>query len=270
MATRKELFIALFSFCLAATLFVVLPSRSATNPYDPWGDVSGPTLGVPDGTINMRDINYLIQRFNTFGTPIDRSSLMSIAYDSGWLNITDKCGQNIVITHNLNSTDLIVDVQGKTTLDSEPHQKHYGLTGHMQGWNKTYGGTGYDEAYALVQTADGGYALVGDTDSFGAGYSDFWLVKTDASGIVQCNKTYGGAADDYPWDLVQTADGGYALVGWTASFGAGNNDFWLVKTDVESGLAWVNSTADTVTLYRGETDPNWNFVRVRIWKPTTP
>ena len=265
LITRKDLFVALFSFCLAATLFVVLPSRSATNPYDPWADVSGPTLGVPNGTINMRDINYLIQRFNTFGTPIDRSSLMSIEYDSGWANITDKCGQDFNVTHNLNSTDLIVDIQGRTTLEIGPHQKHYGLTGYTQGWFSSCGGTNEDQAYALVQTSDGGYALAGHTYSFGAGSADFWLVRTDAAGNMMWNRTYGGAGGDRVEALVQTRDGGYALAGWTWSFGAGG-DLWMVKTDVESGLAWTDSTADTLTFYRGATDLYWNFVRVRIWK----
>ena len=139
----------------------------------------------------------------------------SIEYESDWINITDKCGQNIVITHNLNSTDLIVDIQGKTTLDSGPHQRNYGLTGHMQGWSRTYGGTSYDDAYALVQTTDGGYSVAG----------------------------------------------------YTESFGAGNADFWLVKVGVEAGLAWIDSSANTITLYRGATDTSWNYVRVRLWKP---
>jgi len=72
---------------------------------------------------------------------------------------------------------------------------------------------------------------------------------------------------------VQTGDWGYALTGYTESFGAGC-DFWLVKTDasgntggVESGLAWIDSSADTITLCRGATDPYWNYVRVRLWKP---
>jgi hypothetical protein len=67
MATKKDLVIAvLVTFCLTATLFIVLPSRSV-EPYSPWADVSGPTVGESDGTINMRDINYEILRFNTFG-----------------------------------------------------------------------------------------------------------------------------------------------------------------------------------------------------------
>jgi len=134
-------------------------------------------------------------------------------------------------------------------------------------WYQTYGGTNIDEAWALVQTTDGGYALAGYTTSFGAGGHDCWLVKTDASGNMQWNKTYGGTSRDYAYALVQTSDGGYALAGMTESFGAGSSDFWLIKTNVESGLAWVDSSANTATLYRGATDTYWNYVRVRLWKP---
>jgi hypothetical protein len=101
----------------------------------------------------------------------------------------------------------------------------------VDGWSRTYGGTNDDKAYALVQTGDGGFAIAGSTDSFGAGGYDFWLVKTDASGNMQWNKTYGGTGDDEAYALVQTGDGGYALAGYTESFGAGHYDFWLVKTD---------------------------------------
>jgi len=105
-------------------------------------------------------------------------------------------------------------------------------------WNNTYGGTSWDAAYALVQTNDDGYALAGGTWSFGAGSSDFWLVKTDAAGNMVWNKTYGGANGDAAWALVQTVDGGYALAGWTGSVGAGLDDFWLVKTDSNGNMQW--------------------------------
>jgi hypothetical protein len=102
-----------------------------------------------------------------------------------------------------------------------------------QGWSKTYGGTSTDWVFVLVQTVDGGYAIAGYTDSFGAGSNDFCLVKTDAAGNAQWNRTYGGTDDDHALALVQTVDGGYALAGYTDSFGAGNSDFWLVKTDAD-------------------------------------
>jgi hypothetical protein len=112
-------------------------------------------------------------------------------------------------------------------------------------WNQTYGGTGNDEARALVQTVDGGYALAGVTDSFGAGSYDFWLVKTDANGNAQWNKTYGGTNIDYGAALVQTSNGGYALAGGTYSFGAGNGDFWLVKTDSVGNAQWNQTYGGT-------------------------
>jgi len=108
-------------------------------------------------------------------------------------------------------------------------------------WNKTYGGTGYDWAYSMVQTGDGGYAIAGCTNSSGVGYYDLWLVKTDSSGNVQWSKTYGGTKSDVAQSVIQTGDGGYAIAGCTNSYGAGGYDFWLVKTD-SSGIAQWNKT----------------------------
>ncbi len=113
------------------------------------------------------------------------------------------------------------------------------LMSETLGFNRTYGGTRSDSPCALVQTSDGGYAIAGSTNSFGAGNYDFWLVKTDAEGNMVWNKTYGGA--DYEWAeaLVATSDGGYAILGYTLSFGIGTwGDFWLVKTDDLGNMQW--------------------------------
>jgi hypothetical protein len=119
----------------------------------------------------------------------------------------------------------------------------------------------------LALTSDGGYAIVGFTYSFGAGDADVWLIETDASGNMQWNKTYGGASYDQGYSVFQMSDGSYTLVGQTFSFGVGG-DAWLIKTTVEEelGLAWTDSTANTIALYRGRNDIYWNFVRIRIWK----
>jgi hypothetical protein len=106
--------------------------------------------------------------------------------------------------------------------------------GNLQ-WTRTVGGTSTDIAWSIVQTTDGGYAVAGGATSFGAGMVDLYLVKLDATGTLQWSKTTGGADDDYIYDLVQTADGGYAVVGYTHSFGAGNYDFYIVKLGVNGG-----------------------------------
>jgi predicted secreted protein len=105
-------------------------------------------------------------------------------------------------------------------------------------WNMTYGGASNDVAYSLVVASDGGYALAGSTGSFGAGGMDFWLVKTNADGNMKWNRTYGGGGTDSVRALVETSDGGYALAGTTDSFGAGLEDFWLVKTDSAGNMEW--------------------------------
>lgn len=96
------------------------------------------------------------------------------------------------------------------------------------GWTQTYGGTSDDMAYSVIQTSDGDYAIAGPTYSFGAGLSDFWLVKVDDAGNVQWNKTYGDTGDEYPVTLIHTEDGGYALAG----------SGWLVKTDANGDMIW--------------------------------
>ena len=80
-------------------------------------------------------------------------------------------------------------------------------------WNKTIGGTGNNFAYSIIKTTDNGYAVAGSTTSFGAGNRDFFIVKLNASGLMQWSKTIGGTGDDIAHSIVQTTDGGYAMDG---------------------------------------------------------
>ncbi len=161
-------------------------------------------------------------------------------------------------------------------------------------WTKTFGGTGYDSGYSVVQTTDGGYIIIGETQSYGAGNSDVWLIKTGINGdpswtktfggtehdcdcgrsvqqttdggyiiagetssseagldvwLIKTGingdpswtKTFGGTEHDYGCSVEQTTDGGYIVGGYTFSFGAGNSDVWLIKTDVNGDTTWTKT-----------------------------
>jgi hypothetical protein len=116
--------------------------------------------------------------------------------------------------------------------------------GNIQ-WAKTYGGTYSDYAYSVQQTSDGGYIVAGLTDSFGAGYEDIFLIKTDASGNLQWAKTYGGTYWDVAYSVQQTSDGGYIVAGYTGSFGAGYEDIFLIKTDANGNIIWARTYGGT-------------------------
>ncbi len=115
-------------------------------------------------------------------------------------------------------------------------------------WTKTYGGEYTDIGCEVLQTIDGGYIILGYTNSYGAGGYDVWLLKTDAWGDTVWTKTIGGAYDDYGYSLDQTADGGYICVGMTNSFTGGQyGQVFLIKTDSNGDTVWTKTYSDSVT-----------------------
>lgn len=105
-------------------------------------------------------------------------------------------------------------------------------------WTNKYGGDRTDEGYSGEETSDGGYIIVGSTDSFGAGKTDVWLMKLDSSGEPVWQKTFGGAERDVGYSVEQTRDGGYVVAATTWSFGAGGADAWLIKIDNQGNKLW--------------------------------
>ncbi|MFS4418504.1 hypothetical protein [Maribacter sp. 2307ULW6-5] len=118
----------------------------------------------------------------------------------------------------------------------------------------SYGGSGDETAQAVVSTTDGGFAVLGYTNSTNGdlankstGVNDYWLLKFSAAGALQWQQTYGGSKDDRGQALVQTRDGGYALTGYAMSSDGdgsqnqGFHDNWLLKLDPSGTIEWEKS-----------------------------
>jgi hypothetical protein len=108
-------------------------------------------------------------------------------------------------------------------------------------WTRAYGGPNSDAGMSVLRTVDGGYIIAGSTQSFGAGESDVWLLRTDSMGDTVWTKVYGGPSSDFAYMALPTPDDGFVVVGFTVSFGAGNEDVWLLKTDSMGDTAWTRT-----------------------------
>jgi uncharacterized repeat protein (TIGR02543 family) len=105
-------------------------------------------------------------------------------------------------------------------------------------WAKVYGGSEGDRAFSIIQTDDGGFIVAGFTESFGSGERDLWILKLDSEGRIEWQRAYGGEGCDSAYNIQQTFDGGYIVVGDTDSYGAGYRDIWVLKLAANGDVEW--------------------------------
>ncbi len=110
-------------------------------------------------------------------------------------------------------------------------------------WSKTFGGEKGDRCFSITQADDGGFLLVGQTYSEGAGDRDVYLVKTDASGNEVWSKTFGGPASDVGHSVTRTAEGDFVVTGYTTSFAIAEDDPYLIKIDARGQTQWTRVIA---------------------------
>lgn len=107
--------------------------------------------------------------------------------------------------------------------------------------HRTFGGINIEQAYSVRETSDSGLVIAGYTNSFGHGGYDMYLVRTDRNGDSLWTKTYGGDNWDFAYSAQQTSDGGYIIAGGTYSFGAGNEDMYLLKIAANGDTVWTKT-----------------------------
>ena len=124
-------------------------------------------------------------------------------------------------------------------------------------WQKCLGGSLWDEAWDIKQTPDGGYIVVGHSNSTDGdltvnhGGADYWVVKLSSLGNLEWQKTYGGSARDFARSVALTSDGGYIVAGdaWSddghVTNSQGNADFWILKLDSEGKMEWEKAFGGT-------------------------
>ena len=177
--------------------------------------VSGETKSFGNGHLDFWLIKTDYQGHEewnkTFGGEnMDRGYSVLQTEDGGYII----CGQTLSFGDHYSSGYLV-----KT--DSEGNEE----------WNRVLGGSGYGRT--IQQTEDGGYIIAGSIYSNENNSQDVWLIKTDSQGTEEWNKTYGGIEWEYGHFVSQTTDGGYIITGSTESYGNGEKDMLLIKTDSE-------------------------------------
>ncbi|WP_299162604.1 hypothetical protein [uncultured Tenacibaculum sp.] len=121
---------------------------------------------------------------------------------------------------------------------------------------KTYGGTKNESGRSVIQTSDNGYAVLGFTQSIDGDIStsktavqyDYWLLKFDKDDKLQWQKTYGGSKDDKAYQIIETKDKGFAIIGYNKSndgditTNQGFEDVWILKLDGSGNISWKTTT----------------------------
>jgi hypothetical protein len=106
-------------------------------------------------------------------------------------------------------------------------------------WQKTYGGANHEEAHSIQELSGGGYIVSGETSTWGEGGLDFWILKLDSGGAILWEYAYGGSSsDEISYEIQNTSDGGFIVVGYI-DFDTYGNDILVLKLDSSGSVSWA-------------------------------
>jgi len=248
MTRRQILYRTLMLMLIAAAVCVV---GAAGEPAEQWNRTFGGTTSDSAWSVQLTsDGGYILVGY-TWSYGVGQSDAWLIKTDADgneqWNRIFGGAGQDWAYSVQQTSDEGYI-LAGYTNSYGAGNNDAWLIKTDADGneqWKRTFGGVNTDATNSVQQTSDGGYILAGYTNSYGAGSCDYWLIKTDADGNEQWDRTFGGAEYDWAWSVQLTSDGGYILVGGTKSYGAGNHDVWLIKTDADGNEQWDRTFGGT-------------------------
>ena len=106
-------------------------------------------------------------------------------------------------------------------------------------WSKSIGGPDWDFGYGIELTPDSGFIICGKSYSYSNGGSDVYIVKTNSYGDILWQKNYGGTDAESANGIIRDRDNNYGIVGQTKSYGAGDDDIWIIKIDGNGDSLWT-------------------------------
>ena len=178
---------------------LVVDDFSATltvTPCENWNKDIAVSVNVTDGHPNSYDNDGNTTDSETINVIIDNFLIYNTTFG---FEGTSEAGHSILQT--MDSNFVILGSTGEDILLLKTNHAGDKL------WHQTFGGSQTDKARHIQQTSDGGYIISGTTKSYGSGGLDIWLIKTDASGLIEWNKYFGSSEDEHAGQVQQTPDG---------------------------------------------------------------
>jgi hypothetical protein len=236
----------------------VICGNTSSNDFD----VSG----------NNGFVDFWVVKFNSFGNLVwqkclggsneDTAKDISQTSDGGFIVVGNSNSSNGHLTGNNGSYDIWL-----VKLDS---------IGNIV-WQRNLGGSGYEDAWSVKQTVDGGYIIAGTSNSTDGvingniGGADYWIVKTDSLGAIQWQKNYGGSTADQATGVYQASNGNYIIAGTTASSNTdvtinnGSNDYWIINLGPNLSINEIMTSKSLIIF----PNPTNNFITIRNGENTT-
>ncbi len=213
--------------------YVMAGRSTSTN-----GDVTGNHGGEDFWVVKISLTGTLQWQKSLGGSGDDRAHSIKQTFDGGYIIAGRSGSSDGDVSKNQGSDDYwVVKLTNTGALD----------------WEKSFGGTGYDEGNSIRQTADSGYIVAGRSSSYDGdvtsnhGSLEYWLLKLSVAGDIQWDKSLGGLVDDEAYSIQTTFDGGYVVAGWSNSNNGdvsgnhGNEDYWVAKLTSKGDMEWERS-----------------------------